>query len=64
MLCIVVASSKYAPTYIISVNCVTPFGVAITDKPALTIDCIIHPALEETIKYDRTLDLALVLLQK
>ena len=27
--------------------CVTPFGVAITDKPALTIDCISHPALKE-----------------
>ena len=34
---------------LVYVNCVTPFGVAITDKPALTIiiDCISHPALKE-----------------
>ena len=30
------------------INCVIPFGVAVTDKPALIIDCISHPGLEET----------------
>ena len=29
------------------VNYVTHFGVAITGKPALAIDCISHPALKE-----------------
>ena len=48
----------------INVNCVTPFGVAITGKPALIIDCISHPAVEEPIKYDMTLDLASGFLQK
>ena len=46
---------------LVYVNCVTPFGVAITDKSALTIDCISHHG---TLNYDMTLDLASVLLQK
>ena len=29
------------------VNYVTPFGIAITGKPAFTIDCISHPELKE-----------------
>ena len=35
------------------VSCVTSFGVAITGKPALTIDCISHPHLRNPkIRYD------------
>ena len=39
----------YMPQLIIIMSnyYVTPFVVAITGKPALTIDCISHPALKE-----------------
>ena len=30
-----------------NVNCVTPFGFAVTGKRALIIDCISHPVLKE-----------------
>ena len=47
VLCYVLWSPLPSMCQRIYVNCVTPFGVAVTGKLALIMDCISHPVLEE-----------------
>ena len=47
VLCYVLWSPLPSMRQRIYVNCVTPFGVAVTGKLALIMDCISHPVLEE-----------------